>query len=56
VIQTSDYPAAPYIENIGVRPDIQNNYMTRDNLMTGGAWLVQAFSAAIVGLIQTGSW
>lgn len=53
VIQTSDYPPAPYIENIGVRPDILNNYMTRDNLMTGGASFVQAFSAAIVALIQT---
>ena len=31
VVQTPDFPPAPYIENIGVRPDIAMDYMTRDN-------------------------
>lgn len=56
IVQTSDYPPAPYIENIGVRPDILQNYMTRENLMSAGTPFVQAFSTAIVNLIQTGVW
>ena len=47
-IITSDFPPAPYIENIGVRPDIVIDYMTRTNLMTAGAPFVQAFTQAIV--------
>jgi C-terminal processing protease CtpA/Prc len=34
LIQTPEYPTAPYIEKIGVRPDIVLDYMTRENLMT----------------------
>ena len=52
LIQTPEYPAAPYIENIGVRPDILLNYMTRENLMTGGAPFVQAFTQAILKVAQ----
>jgi hypothetical protein len=53
LIQTPDFPPAPYIENIGVRPDIVADYMTRANLMNGGASFVQAFTEAIVKLAQT---
>ena len=35
-VVTSDYPAAPYIENIGVRPDIPLEFMTRENLLQNG--------------------
>jgi len=52
VIQTPDFPPAPYIENIGVRPDITQDYMTRTNLLTAGASYIQAFTAAIVSLVQ----
>jgi hypothetical protein len=52
LIQTAEYPAAPYIENIGVRPDIVLDYMTRENLMTGGAPFVQAFTQAILKVAQ----
>ena len=45
------FPATTYIENVGVYPDIWNDFMTRDNLMQGGQPFVDAFSAAIVGLI-----
>jgi hypothetical protein len=53
IIETPEFPAAPYIENIGVRPDIPYDYMTRENLMAGGAPFVQAFTAAIVNLAQS---
>ncbi len=47
-ISTPDYPPTPYIENVGVRPDIVVDYMTRANLMTGGAAFVEAFTQAAV--------
>jgi hypothetical protein len=53
LIHTSDFPPAPYIENIGVRPDIVADYMTRTNLMTAGAPFVQAFTQAIVNHAMT---
>ena len=43
---------SPYIENIGVRPDIVADYMTRTNLITGGAPFVQAFTQKAVSLAQ----
>jgi hypothetical protein len=51
-VTTSDYPAAPYVENIGVRPDIAVDYMTLENLLNGGKTYVDAFTAAMVDLIQ----
>ena len=48
LIQTPDFPPAPYVENIGVRPDVVIDYMTRANLMTAGAPFVQAFTQVIV--------
>ncbi len=53
LIQTADFPPAPYIENIGVRPDIVQDYMTRTNLVTAGAPYVQAFTTAIVNLVRS---
>jgi len=51
VISTPDYPPTPYIENVGVRPDIVVDYMTRANLMTRGAPFVEAFTQAAVKLV-----
>ena len=51
VVNTPDYPPAPYIENIGVRPDIAVDYMTRANLMSAGAPFVQTFIQAIEQLV-----
>ena len=48
---TSEYPAAPYVENIGVRPDIQSDYMTYDNLARSGQGFVDVFVPAIVDQI-----
>ena len=50
-VATSEYPTAPYIENVGVRPDIYYDYMTAENLATGGVPFVRAFTAAIVDTI-----
>ena len=52
VITTPDFPPAPYVENIGVRPDIAVDYMTRANLMSAGAPFVQAFTQAIESLVH----
>ena len=52
VVTTPDFPPAPYIENIGVRPDIPVDYMTRTNLMTAGAPFVQAILQAVEKLVQ----
>ena len=52
VISGTEYPPSPYIENVGVRPDIVVDYMTRTNLMSAGASFVQAFTDAAVNLAQ----
>lgn len=49
---TPDYPSAPYVENIGVRPDIQIDYMTSDNLRQGGKPFFDAAVAAMLAEIQ----
>ncbi len=51
-IVTSDYPTAPYVENIGVRPEIVVDYMTKDNLLNGGRPFVDAFTSAMVDWIS----
>jgi len=51
-IATPEYPTAPYVENIGVRPEITQNYMTVDNLLNHGSTFVQAFTDAVVKLIK----
>jgi hypothetical protein len=51
-VQTPEFPPAPYVENIGVRPDIIQDYMTRANLTTAGQPYVQAFTAAAVNLVK----
>lgn len=52
-IVTAEYPTAPYVENIGVRPEITVDYMTAENLNRSGKPFVDAFVAAIVAQIQT---
>jgi hypothetical protein len=53
-IATPEYPTAPYVENIGVRPDIEVDYMTADNLNQRGKPFVDAFLAAIVAQVEKG--
>ena len=54
-VNTPDYPAAPYVENIGVRPEVVMDYMTVDNLTNRGATFVQGFTDAMVRYLETGS-
>jgi hypothetical protein len=52
VIDSSgQYPRAPYIENIGVLPDVTDDYMTTDNLLNQGKSFVGRFTQALVGRI-----
>jgi len=51
-VVTPDYPTANYVENIGVRPDIQYDIMTRENLLDAGRPFVRAFTEAMVEHIQ----
>ena len=51
-VATPEYPTSSYIETVGVRPDIEYDYMTRDNLVSGGRSFVAAFTAAVVDLIK----
>jgi hypothetical protein len=52
VVSGTEYPPTPYVENVGVRPDIVVDYMTRENLMGAGKSFVQAFTDAAVKLTQ----
>ena len=51
-VATPDYPTTYYIENVGVRPDIEADYMTRDNLLERGRPFVEAFTEAMVDHIR----
>lgn len=50
-IVTPDYPTSAYVENIGVRPDVELEYMTLDNLLRGGKTFVEDFTGAMVSHI-----
>jgi C-terminal processing protease CtpA/Prc len=51
-ISEPGYPTAPYIENIGVWPDITYDYMTLDNLLQSGRPYVSAFTTAVLNTVQ----
>src|SRR6185436_1358257 len=51
-IVTAEYPAAPYVENIGARPDIALDYMTRDNLVNAGRPYVDRFTQIMLDEIK----
>ena len=52
LVQAPGLPPAPYIENIGVQPDIVQDYMTVANLLSGGASFKDAFTNAIASLVR----
>jgi C-terminal processing protease CtpA/Prc len=52
-IKTAEYPAAPYVENIGARPDIPLDFMTTENLLTGGRTYVNQFTQILLHAIRT---
>ncbi len=49
---TPDYPASIYIENVGVRPEVVNDYMTRENLLQNGAPFVRSFLATMASYVR----
>ena len=51
-IVTAEYPTAPYVENIGARPEVALEYMTLENLLNGGRTFVQQFTDVLVGMIE----
>jgi len=51
-IKTADHPEAPYIENIGVQPDIEFEMNTRENLLAKGKLYTDGFLKAAKELIQ----
>jgi hypothetical protein len=54
-ITTPEYPAAPYVENIGARPDVPLEFMTRENLINGGKGYVEQFTQVLVDEIRASS-
>lgn len=42
------FPRSPFIENVGVRPDVTLDFMTVDNVLTNGRPFVEAFTKIIV--------
>lgn len=40
---TDGFPNTRYIENVGVRPQVVNDYMTKENLLNNGATFVSQF-------------
>ena len=53
-ITTPGFPAVPLIENLGVYPDVTADFMTVDNLNTGGTAFVKGFTALITNLVTQG--
>jgi len=54
-IATPEYPAAPYVENIGARPDVPLEFMTRENLLNGGRTYVNQFTQILTEEIKASS-
>src|SRR5205823_14694835 len=48
-----EYPGAPYIENIGVRPDKTDDFMTVANLLDKGRGFVDRFTQAMEDYIRS---
>jgi len=54
-VGTADLPAAPYVENIGVRPDRPLTFMTPENLTQNGRPFLDAAVGILVEHIRTAS-
>lgn len=51
-VVTPDFPTASLIENIGVRPDVPVDFMTKDNLLKSGRPFVDFFTQAMIDEIK----
>jgi C-terminal processing protease CtpA/Prc len=47
-VVTSDFPATMLIENVGVRPDVEIDYMTKDNLFKNGQPFFDAVTKVMI--------
>jgi hypothetical protein len=54
VVSIEGYPATNRLENVGVHPDVVNDYMTRENLLQGGAPFVRQFLERMAQYIRAG--
>ena len=54
-ISADGFPSTQYIENVGVRPQVVNDYMTKDNLLSNGAPFVSRFLQAMADYIRSGA-
>ena len=50
-VSVPGYPTTNIIENVGVHPEIVEDYMTKENLLTQGKPFVDAMTAAVLKLI-----
>lgn len=53
-VSAPNLPSAPYVENIGTVPDIELDYMTRDNLVNGGKTFVDQVTQIMLNQIKNG--
>jgi len=51
-MQMDGFPATQYIENVGVRPQIVNDYMTKENLLNNGGPFVSQFLQTVADYIR----
>jgi C-terminal processing protease CtpA/Prc len=51
-IAVDGFPTTRYIENVGVRPHVEKDYMTRENLLGGGVRFVENFLEAMNAYIE----
>lgn len=54
-VKTPGFPDSPFIENIGVAPDVELDIMTVENLRNGGRPFVEGFTRVIVDEIRKAS-
>ena len=52
-VGTAGYPVTKYIENVGVHPNVEVDYMTKDDLLQNGAPFVEKFLQAMAAYIRT---
>jgi hypothetical protein len=51
-ISANGFPDSPFVENVGIRPDVELDYMTLENLRLNGRPFVEAFTKKIVEEIR----
>jgi C-terminal processing protease CtpA/Prc len=51
-VTTPGFPSTTFLENVGIYPDILQDYMTKDNLLHNGATFVSAAVAALNQLVS----